>query len=163
MTAAVRSPDAPAAPASATRRRLPLGPRYEACGEAAQARPCPSAACRYHLPDPEPSLFGEDAGRPSCALDVASEGPATCEQIGALLGVSKQAIQLVESKALAKLEKRARDYGLDGAAWASAGGVDYPEDIPEEPRGRSGGRRRAVADEAPSEAAQAMLPWGDGG
>lgn len=150
--------DAPAAPASATRRRLPLGPRYEACGEAAQARPCQAAACRYHLPDPEPSLFGEPSDRPSCALDVASEGPATCEQIGALLGVSKQAIQVVERLALARLAKRAPAFGLDGTAWASAGGTDYPEEIPEEPRG--GGRRRAPVAETTADAAQAVLPWG---
>lgn len=161
MTAPARSQspqDAPAAPASATRRRLPLGPRYEACGEAAQSRPCPAAACRYHLADPEPSLFGEDTGRPSCALDVASEGPATCEQIGALLGVSKQAIQVVESKALAKLEKRAPAFGLDGLAWAQAHGEEWPEPTPDEPRG--GGRRRASVVEATADAAQVVLPWG---
>lgn len=133
----------PAAPASSTRRRLPLGPRYEACGGEAQSRPCHRAECRYYLEDPAPSLFGADEGRPTCALDVASEGPATCEQIGALLGVSKQAIQVTEAKALAKLEKRARDYGLDGVGW------EHPEEIEDAPRG--GGRKRRV------EAAQAEL------
>ena len=68
---------APAAPASATRRRLPLGPRYEACGGEAQARPCHRAECRYYLEDPAPwvHLEGEDPTVPdhvSCSLDVAS-------------------------------------------------------------------------------------------
>ena len=159
MTAPARSQDAPAAPASATRRRLPLGPRYEACGEAAQPRPCQAAACRYHLADPEPSLFGEPSDRPSCALDVATLGGATLEQIGELFALTRERMRQIEAMALAKLQRRARDIGLDGAAWAQAHGEEWPEPTPDEPRG--GGRRRAVADETPSEAAQAVLPWGD--
>ncbi len=67
----------PAPPASATRRRLPVWPRYEACGDVAQARPCARTGCDYYLPDPAPwaHLPDEDDGIPdhvSCALDVAS-------------------------------------------------------------------------------------------
>lgn len=161
MTAAVRSPEAPAAPASATRRRLPLGPRYEACGEAAQARPCPSAACRYHLPDPEPSLFGEPSGRPSCALDVAALGGATLEQVGELFGVTREMARVIEVQALARLAKRAPALGLDGAAWAQAHGEEWPEPTPDEPRGRNGGpRRRTVPDLEPADGPQVVLPWG---
>lgn len=140
------APAAPTAPASSTRRRLPLGPRYEACGGEAQSRPCPRAECRYYLEDPAPSLFGADESRPTCALDVAGDGPATCEQIGALLGVSKQAIQVTEAKALAKLEKRARDYGLDGVGWEHPEAETFPEEIEDAPRG--GGRRRRAAAQA---------------
>ena len=131
-------------------------------------RPCPWVRCRHHLyldfaPDTGsltfnfPALEVDDLVE-SCALDVASEGPATCEQIGALLGVSKQAIQVVESKALAKLEKRAPAFGLDGLAWAQAHGEEWPEPTPDEPRG--GGRRRASVVEATADAAQVVLPWG---
>lgn len=136
----------PAAPASSTRRRLPLGPRYEACGGEAQSRPCPRAECRYYLEDPAPGLFGEDEERPTCALDVAAQGPATAERVGELFGVSKQAIQVTEAKALAKLEKRARDYGLDGAGWKHPEVETYPEEIEDAPRG--GGRRRREPVEA---------------
>ena len=127
-------------------------------------RPCSAAACRYHIADPEPSLFGEPSDRPSCALDVASLGGATLEQVGELFALTRERMRQIEVVALAKLEKRAAAFGLDGATWAQAHGEEWPEPMPDEPRGRNGGpRRRAVADEAPSEAAQAVLPWGDGG
>ena len=122
-------------------------------------RPCPAATCRYHLPDPEPSLFGEPSDRPSCALDVASLGGATLEQVGELFGVSKEMARVIEVKALTKIEKRAPGFGLDGAAWAQAHGEEWPEPTPDEPRG--GGRRRASVVEATADAAQAVLPWGD--
>ena len=74
----VAEPDpVPSPPASATRRRLPVWPRYEACGGVTQVRPCARTACDYYLPDPAPwaHLPDEDDGIPdhvSCALDVAS-------------------------------------------------------------------------------------------
>ena len=140
---------APTAPASATRRRLPLGPRYEACGGEAQQRPCPRAECRYYLEDPEPSLFGEPSGRPSCALDVATLGGATLEQVGDLFGVSKEMARVIEAEALDKLRKRSPRFGLDGGAWEHPEAVTYPEEIEEASRG--GGRKRRA------EAAQAEL------
>ena len=167
MTAPARSrspQDAPAAPASATRRRLPLGPRYEACGDSAQARPCPAAACRYHLPDPEPSLFGEPSGRPSCALDVASLGGVELDPLGELFGVTGERVRQYIAEMLPRLRKRCEAVGISPRDFMHSMGMPYPEEIPDEPRGRNGGpRRRAPAEEAPSEAAQAMLPWGDGG
>jgi hypothetical protein len=74
-------------------------------------RPCPWVGCRYHLlldvthagslrmcrdPDTE-----SDAD--SCSLDVADRGVTTLESIGEILGVTREAVRLIETEATRKL------------------------------------------------------------
>lgn len=61
-------------------------------------RPCPWTGCRYHLPGAEQT----------CALDVASWGGATLEQVAALLNLSVETVQAIEAAALAKLDGQLR-------------------------------------------------------
>ena len=56
-------------------------------------RPCPWTGCRYHL----------GPARESCALDLAGRGGMTLDEIGALLGVTRERIRQIEGTALAKL------------------------------------------------------------
>lgn len=136
----------PAAPASSTRRRLPLGPRYEACGGEAQSRPCPRAECRYYLEDPAPSLFGADESRPTCALDVATLGGIGQDPLGELLGVTGEAIRQTILEMLPRLRKRCAALGISPADFMHAHGAPWPEEIEDAPRG--GGRRRRAAAQA---------------
>lgn len=84
-------------------------------------RRCPWVSCRYHLwqdldraarrrKDAEPAPAPEDMPRP-CALDHA-EDSHRYEKIGALLGVTKQAVQQTEARALRKIIGRFP--GLEG-------------------------------------------------
>lgn len=75
-------------------------------------RPCPFASCQWHLAvnvNPSGSFSETFEGADftemphTCALDVADEGGSTLEYIGHILNVTREAIRLVESKALTKL------------------------------------------------------------
>lgn len=84
-------------------------------GECANVpRPCPFVSCRHHLyldvrprtgnvqlnfPDLEP-----DELRESCALDVADRGPATLEQIGEYLNITRERARQLEVLIFGKLE-----------------------------------------------------------
>ena len=61
-------------------------------------RPCPWTGCRYHLASDVRGPLSE-----SCALDVAGRGGATLEEVGNLLGVSRERIRQIEGTALEKL------------------------------------------------------------
>lgn len=72
------------------------------CGVA--SRPCGHVDCRYHLAHGERiAKFAARKSSETCALDVADQGRHTEEQVAALLGICRQAISLVEIRALAKL------------------------------------------------------------
>jgi len=71
-------------------------------------RPCPWVGCRYHLgidltttgrlrvpPDREPWEVPE-----TCALDVADHGRVTLEEIGGLLGLTRERVRQIEEIAL---------------------------------------------------------------
>lgn len=60
-------------------------------------RPCPWT-CRYRL-------WNEAE---SCALDVADKGPATLQEVGDLLGLSRERIRQIERKALVKIRRAKR-------------------------------------------------------
>lgn len=79
-------------------------------------RPCPWVSCRHHLfldltehvGEPLPTArilrttpYGElDAMPETCSLDVADRGPNTLEQVGEVLGVSRERIRQIEEGAL---------------------------------------------------------------
>lgn len=82
-------------------------------------RPCPFVSCRYHLAldahetgtirilFPEVEVWDYPPGA-SCALDVADGGPRTLEEIGRLLGVTREAVRLEVERAIAALPEEAR-------------------------------------------------------
>lgn len=59
-------------------------------------RPCRWENCKYHLK-------AEDA---SCVLDVADQGGATLEEVGNLLGVSRERVRQIEAGAARKLQAK---------------------------------------------------------
>lgn len=72
-------------------------------------RPCPWSACRYHLGldvvasgygGATPRLLVNQKVRESCALDVAARGSHTMEEVAEILGVTRQAVEHVERRAL---------------------------------------------------------------
>ena len=78
-------------------------------------RPCPYVGCKHHLMldigasgeslrlvADEPDQMAE-----TCALDVAERGGATLEDIGEMIGVSKEAVRQLEEKALRRLRLNA--------------------------------------------------------
>lgn len=96
--------------------RLPM---YDGCQSV--ERPCKVTTCRYHLEGDAPTggdrpsrVTGElhkrkldqriaDGVTDTCALDVASCGAQRQETVAMLLGVTHQAIDLIEQKAMRKL------------------------------------------------------------
>lgn len=86
--------------------------------------PCPYVSCRHHLwlveqrdraGNPEFGAQGAATFRAStnetCALDVAELGPASFEEIAAMLGVDRTRVRQIEEKAREKL--RAAGYSLE--------------------------------------------------
>lgn len=75
-------------------------------------RPCPWVSCVHHaihgrmLGDDDAVIETIEAMRQSCTLDVADEGSATLEEVGALFDVTRERIRQIEAKALAKLPRR---------------------------------------------------------
>lgn len=77
-------------------------------------RPCPFVTCRYNLylearPSGSilfnfPGLDVWDLPHTNCALDVAEEGGVELQDVGAVVGVTKQRIHQIQNKALLKLE-----------------------------------------------------------
>lgn len=76
-------------------------------------RPCPWMSCRHNLL----IEVNEDTGGiyttrniegdelPTCSLDVADEGGHDLAEVGEILGITFQATQVIESRALAKLRE----------------------------------------------------------
>jgi len=121
-----------------------VGSRPRVRGECAEVpRPCPYVACRYNLavdvdetvtarrrydkPDAITGLMvrhgfadEEPAQAESCALDVADRGPATLEEVGAIMDVSKERVRQIEERALERLLAVVRERGLDPNDFAHA-------------------------------------------
>ncbi len=66
-------------------------------------RPCPHITCRYHLAVETRGVSGE-----TCSLDVADRDGLTLEAVGEILGISREAVRLIEDKALAKFHRGMR-------------------------------------------------------
>lgn len=75
-------------------------------------RPCPYLGCRYHLAlDTERGgclvyPFGHlqlDELEHTCALDIAEQGSHTLEELGQLLGVTRERIRQIEQVAMNRL------------------------------------------------------------
>ena len=90
---------------------LPRRPRTR--GECANGpRPCPFVTCRYHLyleatstgsivfnqPGKEPHELEE-----TCALDVAERGGVYLDDVGQILGVTRERVRQLEERGLRKL------------------------------------------------------------
>ena len=79
-------------------------------GECADiARPCPFVSCSQHLywdylkhhPGAEVETL-----KHSCTLDVADDGGLTLEEVGEMMGLTRERIRQIEDLALRKLKKR---------------------------------------------------------
>ncbi len=64
-------------------------------GGSNEARPCPWVRCRYQL---------DNQGK--CTLDEADTGGLTLEEVGELIGVTRERIRQIEHMALRKLRSR---------------------------------------------------------
>ena len=71
-------------------------------------RPCKWRGCRYHMRTNQDPTMSKLVPRssPSCSLDVAEEGANTLEEVGVLLGVTRERARQIERVALLKLRKR---------------------------------------------------------
>lgn len=79
-----------------------------------EARPCPWAACRFHLyldVNPEtgsikinfPDRELEDL-EDTCSLDVAERGGITLEEVGIIMNLTRERVRQVEVRGLIKLK-----------------------------------------------------------
>lgn len=69
-------------------------------------RPCPRLACKYHLWNDSKSSFRDGLPEESCALDISDRGSHTLEEIGVVIGLTKERVRQIESVALIKLRAR---------------------------------------------------------
>ena len=85
-------------------------------------RPCPYVSYKHHLYlDAKPNgtvVFNHPnleswEMEETCALDVAERGALSLEDIGAILGITKQGVALIEQRALAKLMTAGEVESLD--------------------------------------------------
>ena len=76
-------------------------------------RPCPFASCQYHLSqDVIQDRYGNEKivatpgwteAKPSCALDVADDGPKSLAYVSKLMGVNRMRVLQIERLAVVKL------------------------------------------------------------
>jgi hypothetical protein len=88
------------------------------CGDRESApRPCQRTECRYNLCAPKDprgrkSTVVRDDGE-TCALDVAELGAHTLDEIGAIVGLTRERVRQIEVRAMLKLRVAARKLDLD--------------------------------------------------
>jgi hypothetical protein len=86
--------------ARANKPRPPQPFRY--CRNTTARRPCDVSRCALYL----------DHHDHSCALDVAAEGPHSCQEIANLLGCTRERVRQIEAQALRKLGRRGDTYRM---------------------------------------------------
>lgn len=102
--------------APATTKETALGAFPRTRGECEDGeRPCRFETCRYHLSHDTIcdkhgnqtviQTRGWDWSKPSCALDVADDGPKSTGYIASLLGIPQQRVSAVEQRAIAKARR----------------------------------------------------------
>lgn len=72
-------------------------------GGSNEARPCPWRGCRWHLSSIQTRRAETDE---SCVLDIADEGGMRLDEIGDVLGLTRERIRQIEAEALAKVGRR---------------------------------------------------------
>jgi hypothetical protein len=78
------------------------------------ARPCPFVGCRYHLMldvsletgHIKHSAADINAMRETCAIDVAERGGLTLDEVGHLIGVTRERVRQIEAEALLDLRAK---------------------------------------------------------
>lgn len=85
---------------------IPLHPCLEV------QRPCPRTSCRFHLGPERPGVPLGDLSE-TCTLDVADRGGITLEQVGVVLGLTRERIRQIETKGLERAAKNARRLRID--------------------------------------------------
>lgn len=92
--------------------RLPVVPTTRGdClpGGSNEERPCRYRGCRWHL-DRERRWMDRVADfSESCALDVADRGGVTLEELGDLLGLTRERVRQIEEEAMERFTKRFLD------------------------------------------------------
>jgi hypothetical protein len=68
------------------------------------ARPCQWITCRWYLPrmTPNPKF--------TCALDVADSGGVTLEEVGELMGITRERVRQIEEKVMRRIKQRDTAY-----------------------------------------------------
>jgi hypothetical protein len=68
-----------------------------------EGRPCPWVGCFYNIveSDPDPK-----AKAPTCVLDMADEGGVTLEEVGRVMGITRERVRQIEAKALRRLKAK---------------------------------------------------------
>jgi hypothetical protein len=87
----------------------PLPRRYLAvveCTMPPSEHPCTQVRCRYHLAQIGVGEHRTQTTR-DCALKVAGEGPCTLDEVGEVLGLSRERIRQIQDRALEKLRSSA--------------------------------------------------------
>jgi hypothetical protein len=94
-----------------------------------EPRPCKREGCRYHLwgeittdkrsqpgrYGPSPRITEEERKvRPSCAIDVADDGPKSLGEIAKILGLSREGVRVIESRGMAKMERHGASLNARG-------------------------------------------------
>ncbi len=70
-----------------------------------ESRPCRWKDCRYHLDAERRWLHQAPDMTESCTLDVADRGGATLEEIGDMLGLTRERVRQVEEEAMERFTK----------------------------------------------------------
>jgi hypothetical protein len=85
-------------------------------------RPCPYIGCRYHLfmdyttrGVPDSLWWSRDPLRmdQTCCLDIADAGPITLEEVGEMLGLTRERVRQIETMAMLRVQDRFDEMGLD--------------------------------------------------
>lgn len=99
-------------------------------------RPCQFVSCRHHMharqkrQHPRTSTYQSEA---TCSLDIAAEGNHTLDEVGTYLGITRERVRQIETKAMVKVREALGRRGYAAAdvhdALASHGENTEPEGL----------------------------------